>query len=346
MKASSSEKTALLLALIISFIVGATLAIFSLLVEKNAVVFSISIVLILFITLYISIYYILNNYILKRIKPVFDTIDSLQMPAEQIYQRIEDGSLIEEIDKRMMKWARNKVDEIDVLKANEKYRKEFLGNISHELKTPLFNIQGYILTLIDGGINDAEINMKYLKRTDKNINRLISIVQDLETISKLETGERLLDIQVFDIVLLISEVFEMQEIRANKKRITIKFSKNYPEPILVRADKKGIMDVLGNLIINSIIYGKEGGTTIVDIEARQNLVFISVKDNGIGIEEKYQSRIFERFFRIDKSRSKIQGGTGLGLAIVKHTIEAHKQKITVESKPDIGTKFRFSLEKV
>lgn len=296
--------------------------------------------------MYIVFYYTLNNFIIKKIKPLFDTIDTLQMPAEKLYESIEDGRLLTEIDDKVMEWARSKVDEIALLKSNEKYRKEFLGNVSHELKTPLFNIQGYILTLIDGGLEDENINMKYLKRTDKNINRLISIVKDLETISKLETGDRLLEFSNFDVLQLINEVFEMQEIRAKKKGIELRFAEKYSGPFFVKADKKTISDVLSNLIINSIIYGKEKGHTTATIEAVNNKVLISIEDNGIGIDKKYQKRIFERFFRVDKSRSKIQGGTGLGLAIVKHSIEAHKQTITVNSQPDIGTKFTFSLEKV
>jgi two-component system phosphate regulon sensor histidine kinase PhoR len=188
--------------------------------------------------------------------------------------------------------------------------------------------------------------MKYLKRTDKNINRLISVVKDLETISKLETGERLLELEQFDIVQLINEVFEMHFIRAKRKGIKLEFDKNYPDPIIVKADKRVILDVLSNLIINSIIYGKENGRTNTGVSFLGNQVFISVEDNGIGIDEKYQQRIFERFFRVDKSRSKIQGGTGLGLAIVKHSIEAHKQSIKVKSQINVGTKFTFTLEKV
>jgi two-component system, OmpR family, phosphate regulon sensor histidine kinase PhoR len=346
MKITSSERISAAIALIFSFITGGLL-IFSHSQEFSSFyLFVLFAMLLSFLLMYVAFYYTLNNFIIKKIKPLFDTIDTLQMPIEKLYESIEDGHLLTEIDNKVMEWAKSKVDEIAVLKSNEKYRKEFLGNVSHELKTPLFNIQGYILTLIDGGLEDDEINIKYLKRTDKNINRLISIVKDLETISKLETGERLLEVENIDIVKLITEAFEMQEIRTKGKNIEFKLDKKYKEEIIVRADKKAISDVLSNLLINSVIYGKDNGETIVSIEPTGNKVFISVKDNGIGIDEKHQQRIFERFFRVDKSRSKIQGGTGLGLSIVKHSIEAHKQSITVKSQVNEGTTFTFSLEKV
>jgi len=345
-KITSSERIAAAIALVFSFVTGALLVFSASQEFPSYYLFVLFAMLLSFLLMYVAFYYLLNNFIIKKIKPLFDTIDTLQMPIEKLYESIEDGHLLTEVDNKVMEWAKSKVAEIAVLKSNEKYRKEFLGNVSHELKTPLFNIQGYILTLIDGGLEDDEINLKYLKRTDKNINRLISIVKDLETISKLETGDRLLEIEDFDVVQLINEVFEMQDIRAKKKNIEFSFDKKYPKPIFVRADKKAISDVLSNLLINSIIYGKENGRTIARIKIAENTVFISIKDNGIGIPEKYKQRVFERFFRVDKSRSKIQGGTGLGLAIVKHSIEAHKQSINVKSQVNVGTTFTFTLEKV
>ena len=297
-----------------------------------------------FIIYYISIYSAFNKYILKKIKPYFDTIDILQIPDSKHYDYIDDGELLKDIDKRFMQWAKLKLKEIATLRANEKYRKEFLGNVSHELKTPLFNMQGYISTLIDGGIDDKKINVKYLQRTEKNINRLISVVKDLESISALESGFKKLNLTNFDIIQLINELVEMQEIRANKKGINLVLNFNKNESIYVKADKDGVADILSNLLINSIIYGKENGTTTIDIEQKNKKVFISIIDNGIGIKQKDINRIFERFYRVDKSRSKLQGGTGLGLSIVKHIIEAHKQEIKVISKLNEGCNFTFSLE--
>ncbi len=346
MKIASTKLISIVIALIFAVISGILLLYSRLVDSPNYLAYLIFDVLISFSLTYIALYYTFNNFIIKKLKPIFDTIDTLQMPVDKLYESIENGSLLTEIDNRVMEWAKIKIAEIAVLKANEKYRKEFLGDVSHELKTPLFNIQGYILTLIESGLEDEEINMKYLKRTDKNINRLISIVKDLETIAKLETGERLLEYENFDIAKLIMEVFDMLDIKAAEKNIKLKFDKKYISPVIVRADKKRISDVLNNLIINSIVYGRENGTTMARIEQSEKNILIHIEDNGIGIAEQYQQRIFERFFRVDKSRSKIQGGTGLGLSIVKHTIEAHKQSIKVKSQLNIGTKFTFSLEKV
>lgn len=343
MKKTSNKQISTVLSLIFTFFTGLLLFIFTDFVDYYAII--IFALLLYFLIMYIAVYYVLNNVVISNIKPLFETIDTLKMPLNKLYESVEEGKLLTKLDKRILDWAKAKLEEIAVLKANEKYRKEFLGNVSHELKTPLFNIQGYILTLIDSKLKDERINMKYLKRTSKNINRLISVVNDLETISKLETREKLLEIVKFDIVQMINEVFEMQEIRAKSKRITFKFDKVYSNPIYVLADKKNISNVLNNLIINSVIYGKESGTTEISISEQADKVYISIKDNGIGIEQKYRQRIFERFFRIDKSRSKIQGGTGLGLSIVKHSIEAHKQSISVESEFGVGSIFTFTLQK-
>ncbi len=234
--------------------------------------------------------------------------------------------------------------EIAELKANERYRKEFLGNVSHELKTPIFNMQGYILTLLDGGLEDPEINKKYLQRTEQNINRMISVVEDLETISKLEAHELKLSYSSFNIIKLIKEVIEMLEIRASENQIKLKFDTDKKE-IFVRADKDRITEVLMNLVANSIRYGKAHGRTKIQLIENRYSVRIDVIDNGIGIESKHLKRIFERFYRVDKSRSKKLGGTGLGLSIVKHIIDAHGQAITVKSTPNIGTSFTFTLDK-
>lgn len=301
--------------------------------------------LLLFIVYYIIIYTSVNKLILNKIKPLLSTIKFLQIPSAKQYQFIDDGEVLKEIDKQFMYWAKSKLQEISELKANEKFRKEFLGNVSHELKTPLFNIQGYISTLIDGGLHDKSINLKYLKHSEKNINRLISIVHDLETISALESGDKKLLFEKFNICDLISEVVSMHEIRAKNKSITLEIKCLPENNVFVKADKKGVADVLSNLVINSIIYGRENGKTSIIIEEKNNKVWISVRDTGIGIDKEEINRIFERFYRVDKSRSKIQGGTGLGLSIVKHIIEAHNQEIKVDSKLGKGTTFSFSLAK-
>jgi two-component system phosphate regulon sensor histidine kinase PhoR len=253
------------------------------------------------------------------------------------------GTLTREIDK----YARDKKLEIETLKVREEYRKEFMGNVSHELKTPLFTVQGYILTLLDGAMDDESKRKKYLKRANKGVERLIYIIKDLDMITKLEVGDLRLNKEEFDIVELVENVFDLFEMKAAKKKITLTFDMEYNRPIMVRADKERIQQVLTNLIVNSIKYGREKGTTEVSIENLiKNKVIVRVTDNGEGISEENIPRLFERFYRVDKSGSRKEGGSGLGLSIVKHIIEAHEEKIYVESEPEVGSEFSFTLEKV
>ncbi|MBT8273225.1 MAG: sensor histidine kinase, partial [Bacteroidia bacterium] len=248
----------------------------------------------------------------------------------------------EEIDK----YAKDKKLEIETLKVREAYRKEFIGNVSHELKTPLFTVQGYISTLLDGAVKDEKLRQKYLKRADKGVERLIYIIKDLDMITKLEVGDLSLDIETFDIIELIKNVFDLLEMKAAKKKITLTFDMDYNQPIMVKGDKERLQQVLSNLIVNSIKYGRHKGTTEVSIENLiKSKVIVRVTDNGEGIEEEHIPRLFERFYRIDKSGSRKEGGSGLGLAIVKHIIEAHDEKIYIESELDVGSEFSFTLEK-
>ena len=207
----------------------------------------------------------------------------------------------------------------------------------------MFNIQGYVDTLLNGGLEDETINMDYLRRAEKSIDRLINIIDDLETITQLESGGLVLDMDVFDMANLCKDVYGSLELNAARKNIKLELARKYDKPILVRADKFRIRQVLVNLITNSIKYGKENGTTLVELNYLNDDVVVEISDNGDGIDEKHLPRIFERFYRIDKGRSREQGGTGLGLAIVKHIIEAHDKSIKAESEPGKGTKFTFSL---
>jgi len=227
----------------------------------------------------------------------------------------------------------------------KKFRKDFLGNVAHELKTPIFNIQGYILTLLDGGMEDESINKLYLKRAERSTNRMINIVEDLDSIARMDSGEFKLNPEPFNLVKTMEEVFEYQEMHARKRGIKISLDGNYSKPIRVRADKKKIIEVIDNLIGNSIKYGKEGGRISIGFTDTGDLILVNITDDGIGIDEQDLPRIFERFYRVDKSRSRESGGTGLGLSIVKHTIQAHNQTITVKSRVDKGTTFIFSLER-
>jgi two-component system phosphate regulon sensor histidine kinase PhoR len=233
-----------------------------------------------------------------------------------------------------------------MLKVREEYRREFLGNVSHELKTPLFTVQGYISTLLAGAMDDKNVRKKYLKRAEKGVERLVYIIEDLDMITKLEVGDLNLEFSEFDVRELIQNVFDLLEMKADKKKINLVFGNNDIQPIFVYGDKDKIQQILENLIVNSIKYGKEGGLTEVSvIKLTKRKVLIQISDNGEGIEKQNIPRLFERFYRVDKSGARSEGGSGLGLAIVKHIIEAHKEKIYVESEFGIGSEFSFSMTK-
>ena len=286
---------------------------------------------------YIIIRQLIYKLFVNKISKIIRTAESV----EEIGKTPE--PYLSEVENQAFEIIKSKRNEIKLLKNKEQFRKEFLGNISHEIKTPIFNIQGYILTLIDGGLHDNNINEKYLKLAERNINRLIEIVDDLDKITKLETGELELKKTKFNITELIKDITESLEYKAKKRNITLEIintNKNF-----VYADKYQITSLLSNLIRNSINYGNENGKTEINISTKNNLVYISIKDNGIGIPKTDITKIFQRFYRVDKSRSRDLGGSGLGLSIVKHIIEAHNQKIEVKSKINVGSEFIFTLEK-
>ena len=251
---------------------------------------------------------------------------------------------IDSVEKEVEDWAIQKENEILQMKASETYRREFIGNVSHELKTPIFNIQGYILTLLDGGLYDEEVNMKYLKRTSKSVDRMINIVDDLEVITRLETEETQLEVGKFNIVELAKDVLDQLELKANESKIELSIQKEILTEFVV-GDIDKIQQVFANLMSNSIKYGKEGGRTEVRFFDMNENILIEIADDGIGISEMDLPRLFERFYRVDKNRSRKIGGTGLGLAIVKHIIEAHNQTINVRSTIDVGSTFSFILKK-
>jgi two-component system phosphate regulon sensor histidine kinase PhoR len=284
-----------------------------------------------------------EKFIYKRIKQIYDDVSLLESTSFTSGAITTDmKTLTEEIEK----FAKDKKIEIDTLKIREEYRKEFLGNVSHELKTPLFTVQGYIHTLLDGAIEDKKVRKKYLQRAAKGVERLIYIIKDLDLITKLEIGELHLELEEFDIIELIQSVFDLLEMKAAKKQISLVFDMDYHEPIYVNADKEKIQQVLTNLLVNSVKYGQKDGTTEVSVENLiKNKVIVRVTDNGEGIEAQHLTRLFERFYRVDQSGSRKEGGSGLGLAIVKHIIEAHNEKIYVESVVDVGSEFSFTLEK-
>jgi two-component system, OmpR family, phosphate regulon sensor histidine kinase PhoR len=292
---------------------------------------------------FLIIQYRVERFIYRRVKKIYDDLTLLESTSLRQQPITTDmGTLTREIDK----YAKNKKFEIETLKIREEYRKEFIGNVSHELKTPLFTVQSYLLTLLDGGIEDNKIRDKYLARASKGVERLTYIIKDLDMITKLEVGVLSLEKENFDIVKLVQSVFDLFEMKAAKKHITLTFDIDYTKPIMVYADKERIQQVLTNLIVNSIKYGREKGTTEVSIENLiKNKAIIRVTDNGEGIAKANIQRLFERFYRVDTSGNRKQGGSGLGLSIVKHIIEAHEEKIYIESELGVGSEFSFTLEK-
>ena len=291
-----------------------------------------------FLTLFFNQYFISN-----KIKEILLTIYKYR--GKKNNHNEENKNLLDELNIEVSGWAQDRKNEMEQLKKLELYRKEFLGNVSHELKTPIFNIQGYILTLIDGGLEDPSINKDYLIRAEKSVDRMISIVEDLGAISQLEIGELELEQERFDIVALVKDIFESQEMEATGKGIILSLQDNSDKTIYAIADKFRIRQVLTNLVVNSIKYGKEYGETKVNFCPNAENVTIEIVDNGIGIGKEHLARLFERFYRVDKSRSREQGGTGLGLSIVKHIIEAHNQTIDVRSTEGEGSVFSFTLRK-
>ncbi|MFP3860512.1 MAG: sensor histidine kinase [Bacteroidales bacterium] len=345
-KTSSPRKMAVYISLIASFIAAVIMLSLALINNENETLLLIVFgFLFIFIVVYIVVYFMLNRFIFEKINPIYKTIHNKNIPEKELRKDLEERDIIKEVNYEVMDWARHKTKEIAQLKQMAKYRKEFLGNVSHELKTPIFTIQGYILTLLDGGIDDPSINKKYLQKTEKSINRMISIVEDLEAITKLEAGELKLKYETFDIVELFRDVMESQELKARNKATSLTFDTKYDKPIMVEGDKERIYQAASNLVVNSINYGKEGGKTEISFMDMGDNILVEVSDDGIGISERDIPRIFERFYRVDKSRSREQGGTGLGLAIVKHIIEAHNQTINVRSALNKGSSFAFTLSK-
>lgn len=289
------------------------------------------------------IQYRVERFIYRRVKKIYDDVSLLETASFRNQPITTD---METLTKQVKKFATDKKMEIETLKVREEYRREFLGNVSHELKTPLFTVQGYLSTLLDGAMNDKNVRKKYLERAEKGVERLIYIVEDLDMISKLEMGDVNLELTKFNIVELVQSVFDLLEMTADKKNIILMFDRKYNRPVKVFADQEKIQQVLSNLVMNSIKYGKQDGTTEVTIEDLvDDKIIVRVRDNGEGIEKHNIPRLFERFFRVDKSGARSEGGSGLGLSIVKHIIEAHGEKIYIESEFGKGSEFSFTLEK-
>ena len=305
-------------------------------------------ILVFFSAIFIISFFIIQfrteRFIYNRIKKIYDEVSILN---DDEFIRASTTSDIDSLSNSVKNYVQGKRIEIKNLTERDSFRKDFLGNVSHELKTPLFTVQGYILTLIEGGINDKLIRDKYLERANKGVDRLVAIVKDLDMIAKLETEGLKMNYEVFNIIDLIQNVFDLFEMKAKKRNITLQFDKVYDYPVFVNGDKERIEQVLINLIVNSIKYGKLNGLTSVGIESFDEKKFIiKVVDNGEGIKEEHISRLFERFYRVDQSRSREQGGSGLGLSIVKHIVEAHNETVLINSTFKKGSEFSFTMKKV
>jgi two-component system phosphate regulon sensor histidine kinase PhoR len=297
---------------------------------------------------YFMVKYVVQEFVYEKIRLIYKTIHNLKTPKGELRKRLkEDADILESVNSDVVSWAENQKQEIQSLRDQEEYRRDFLGNVSHELKTPIFNIQGYVHTLLDGGLEDEEINRKFLKRADKSVERLISVVEDLDVISRLESGRLELNIQKVNIVELAKDVMDLEEMKAESRNIRIRFNEKYEKPIYVMADGDQIKQVYINLLDNSIKYGNKDGSIKLRFYDMDENILCEVADDGPGIDPKHLPRLFERFYRVDKSRDRHAGGTGLGLSIVKHIIEAHKQSINVRSETgaNAGTTFSFTLKK-
>jgi len=337
-----TTKFSILTALSISILVTLMLALILWYLNNFIIWIPLFLGLFMFVISYGLIKFGTNKYIFSSVNKIYD---ELEIPGEKISERSLINTDMNTLKEQVKTYAKTRDNEVETLKGQDAYRKEFLGNIAHELKTPLFTIQGYILTLLEGAKDKPELCKKYLERANKGVERLEYIIKDLDQITEYEAGEFNLEIEVFDIVSLIESVYEVSEIKASQKNITLMLDQKY-DPIYVMADKGRIQQVLVNLIINSLKYGHENGTTEISIEELiGSKLIVRVTDNGEGIRGENIPRLFERFYRIEQSRSRDEGGSGLGLAIVKHIIEAHNEQIYVESVHGIGSEFSFTIEK-
>lgn len=303
-----------------------------------------AVLLITWVLSYVVVYFLLEKMITQKIRVLYRTIHNYKITRDNFPINMNED-LLSAAEDEVMKWADSNRQEITKLKEQEVFRREFLGNLAHELKTPIFSIQGYILTLLEGGLEDESVNREFLKRASKGVDRMTKIVEDLDVITKFESERIKLDLKNFDVILLAKEIIDDLEIKANARSIKLVFNKEYRESIMTIGDRDKIAQVFQNLITNAISYSNDGKQVEIRFFDIEDNVLIEVSDQGLGIEEKHLSRLFERFYRVEKSRARHQGGTGLGLAIVKHIVEAHDQTINVRSTIGEGSTFSFTLRK-
>jgi len=294
---------------------------------------------------YLLVFRQLGIYIQDRVRIIYKTIRRLKGSSNQINLDM-DNDIVEQINRDVMSWAESQIDEITHLRETDTFRQEFIGNLAHELKTPIFNIQGFILTLLEGGMEDPEINRKFLLKAAKNVERMSGLLEDLDVITKMEAANLDIELLPFDLLDIVRETIESLEPKAKRNDIELRITKGMDgSSVMVKGDAAKLVQVLTNLIVNSINYGEAGGHTEVRYYDAEDSILVEVADTGIGIKEEDLPRVFERFYRVDKSRSRHAGGSGLGLAIVKHIIESHGQTINVRSTYGEGSTFSFTLEK-
>jgi len=345
MKLSSPRAVAAFIALVLGAVMGASYLIYATIQGEYDFLLLSLLIALGFITSYIIAYYSLEYFINNKIRLIYRTIRKNKLGGNDTKEFMMSEDALEKVNEEVEDWAEENLKQIEELKAQESFRREYIGNLAHELKTPVFSIQGYILTLLEGGLEDEKINRKFLERASKGVDRMTKIIEDLDVITKLEEGRLNLDLEKGDIVELAGEVIDSFEMKAKSRKIEVRFNSNYERSIRVEMDKSSIGQVLTNLINNSINYGEEGGVTEVRFHDMDKQILIEVSDNGMGIAEDQLPRLFERFYRVDKSRARNEGGTGLGLAIVKHIVEAHGQSINVRSTIGEGSTFSFTLKK-
>lgn len=335
-------------AAILAFSISALVGLANFILVKDWIV-ALSSFGVLFLVAYLLIFYFLQRFIYRRIKLIYKFIyQTKATKREEFYNKyIIPQKSIDEVKEDVEKWATQRQGEIELLRRNEAFRKEFLQNLAHEFKTPIFAIQGYVDTLLGGAMENPEVRKRFLENTSRNVDRLVNLMNDLDEISRLESGEQIIYKEQFVIQDLIREVIESISIKLNQEKINAFIKKGCEAPVAVYADKEKIRQVLINLIENAAKYGKPNGNIVISVyNTDEQKVLVEVSDDGIGIEEAHLSRIFERFYRTDKARSRDKGGTGLGLAICKHIVEAHGESMHVRSKPDVGTTIGFTLSAV
>lgn len=307
---------------------------------------SLAIGLLVFLLSFLIFSYSMESYVQEKLSMIYQTIHQLKRnPPAPNEKSPAEGDSFEKVNEEVLDWYLNNQKEIERLTIMEKFRREFIGNVSHELKTPVFNIQGYLLTLLEGGLEDPSINRKFLERAEKSVEKLIKLLNELDMIIRLDTGGMQLNITRLDIVEIVNEVVDSLEIKAGKKNIRIRVNRKGNDPIWVMGDADKISQVMNNLIINSIKYGKAEGKVDISFHELKNQILVEVRDNGIGIKENELNRVFDRFYRSETARGYDQKGFGLGLSIVKHIIEAHNQTIHVNSSQGEGSTFSFTLQK-